>query len=477
MLVYDVVIIGGGVIGAAVARTLSRFRLLVVLIEKESDLAMGASGANSGIVHAGYDPLPDSNKASLCVRGNRMMENLCDELEVPFKRTGSLVVGYSDDDLRVLEELLARGRLNGLAGLEILNQARLMTMEPNLSPQARYALYAPQAGIVCPYTLTIALAENAVQNGVTVQCGTRACGIRSEKGRVKGVVTSRGLIPCRYVVNAAGVWSDEVAKWAGSASHTILPYRGEYCLLDKKRGDLVRRVLFPIPGEKTKGILVAPTVSGNILLGPNRRLVEDREDRATTDEGIDEVLTGVKKLVPGINEKDVITSFAGIRAVSDSGEFVIGPTDLQGFINVGGIQSPGLTAAPAIAEMVKNILQEEGLRLVKKPGYVPRRKGIFNFAVASMEERQSQIAKNPRFGEVVCRCETVTAGEIVAAINSPVGAGTLDAVKRRTRSGMGRCQGGFCGFRIAEIISSELGIPVDKITKNGPGSELVRSRT
>lgn len=476
-MVYDVVIIGGGVIGAAIARALSRFQLSVILIEKEYDLAMGASGANSGIVHAGFDPLPDSNKASLCVRGNRLMESLCAELQVPFKRTGSLVVGYSPDDLRVLEVLLARGRLNGLSGLEVLNQAQLMAKEPSLSPQARYALYAPQAGIVCPYTLTLALAENAVQNGVEVQCGTRADGIQREQGRVSGVVTSRGLIPCRYVVNAAGVWSDEVANWAGSDSHTIMPYRGEYCLLDKKKGGLVRQVLFPIPGEKTKGILVAPTVSGNILLGPNRRLVQDREDRATTDEGMDEVLTGAKKLVPGIDEKDVITSFAGIRAVSDSGEFVIGTADLKGFINVGGIQSPGLTAAPAIAEMVTDILGEEGLRLREKPGYIPRRTGIFSFAAAGMEERQSQIAENRSFGEVVCRCENVTTGEIIAAINGPVGARTLDAVKRRTRGGMGRCQGGFCSFRIADIISSELGIPVDKITKSGPGSELVRSRT
>ncbi len=475
-MVYDVVIIGGGVIGAAVARALSRFQLSVILIEKEHDLAMGASGANSGIVHAGYDPLPESNKASLCVRGNRLMESLCAELRVPFRRTGSLVVGFSDDDLAVLEELLARGRRNGLSGLEILDQTRLLAREPNLSPQARYALYAPQAGIVCPYTLTIALAENAVQNGVAVQCGTRAAGIERDKGRVSGVVTSRGLIPCRYVVNAAGVWSDEVAGWAGSPSHTIMPYRGEYCLLDKKKGDLVRQVLFPLPGAKTKGILVAPTVSGNILLGPNRSLVQDREDRATTDEGIDEVLTGAKKLVPGIDEKDVITSFAGIRAVSDSGEFVIGPANLKGFINVGGIQSPGLTAAPAIAEMVTDILREEGLKLREKPGFIPHRKGIFNFAAASIEERQSQIARNRLFGEVVCRCETVTAGEIIEAINRPVGAGTLDAVKRRTRGGMGRCQGGFCSFRMAGIISSELGIPVDKITKNGPGSELIRLR-
>jgi len=475
-MIYDVVIIGGGVVGTAIAHALSRFKVSVVLIEKESDVAMGASRANSGIVHAGYDPLPNSTKARLNVRGNRLMEGLCADLNVPFKRTGSLVVGYSSDDLRTLEILLERGRINGLQDLRILNQAELITLEPNLSPEARYALYAPQAGIVCPYTLTIALAEVAVQNGAEVWCETTATGIRTEKGRVSGIITSRGPISCRCIINAAGVWSDEVASWAGFPSFRILPYRGEYCILDKKQGDLVRQVLFPVPGAKTKGILVAPTVSGNILLGPNRSLVEDREDCSTSSEGLAEVLSGARNLVPGIRDRDIIASFAGIRAVSDSGEFIIGPSDLEGFINVGGIQSPGLTAAPAIAEMVTDILQETGLKLKVKPGYNPQRASVFRFAKAGLEERQSRIAGDRAFGEVVCRCETVTAGEIAAAIRSPVGAGTIDSVKRRTRAGMGRCQGGFCSHRIASIISKELNMPADEVTKNGPGSELAYSR-
>lgn len=473
---YDVVIIGGGVIGAAIAHLLSRFEVSVVLIEKESDVAMGASRANSGIVHAGYDPLPKSTKARLNVRGNQMMESLCSDLNVPFKRTGSLVIGYSSDDLNTLEMLLERGRINGLQGLRILNQAELVTKEPNLSPDSQYALYAPQAGIVCPYTLTIALAENAVQNGVEVRCETRASGIQREKGRVSGVMTSRGLIPCRYVVNAAGSWSDEVADWVGRPSFKIMPYRGEYCILDKKQGDLVRQVLFPIPGAKTKGILVTPTVSGNVLLGPNRTLVGDREDCATSAEGLNEVLTGARNLVPGIRDKDIIASFAGIRAVSDSGEFIIGPSALEGFINVGGIQSPGLTAAPAIAETVLDILREEGLELNEKPNYIPQSASVFRFATAGPGERQSHIAESQAFGEVVCRCETVTAGEITEAIRGPVGARSLDSVKRRTRAGMGRCQGGFCSHRIANIISLELNMPIDAVTKNGPGSELVHSR-
>ncbi|MGE5543565.1 MAG: NAD(P)/FAD-dependent oxidoreductase [Bacillota bacterium] len=475
-MAYDVVIIGGGVIGTAIARELSRFEVSVVLIEKESDVAMGASRANSGIVHAGYDPLPESTKARLNVQGNRLMEGVCAELNVSFKRTGSLVVGFTPDDLKTLEVLLERGRINGLQGLRILNKDELITKEPNLSPDAEFALYAPQAGIVCPYTLTIALAENAVHNGVEVRCETKATGIHREKGRVSGVMTTRGLVPCRYVINAAGVWSDEVAGWNGSSSFKILPYRGEYCILDKKRGDLVRQVLFPIPGAKTKGILVVPTVSGNILLGPNRSLVEDREDCSTSRAGLSEVLTGARYLVPGIRDKDIIASFAGIRAVSDSGEFIIGPSEIKGFINVGGIQSPGLTAAPAIAKMITGILQEEGLRLKEKPNYIPQRAGAFRFATAGLEERQSHIAGNRAFGEVVCRCETVTAGEIVEAIRGPIGAGTLDAVKRRTRAGMGRCQGGFCSHRVANIVSSELNIPVDEVTKSGPGSQLVHSR-
>ncbi len=475
-MIYDVVIIGGGVIGAAIARRLSRFESSVLLLEKESDVAMGASRANSGIVHAGFDPLPGSSKARLNVRGNQLMEELCLDLNVPFKRTGSLVVGYSPEDLKTLEVLLARGKTNGVQGLRILNQAELMKMEPNLSPDARYALHAPQAGIVCPYTLTIALAENAVQNGAELRCETMALGIESEKGRVSGVKTSQGLIRCRWVVNAAGIWSDEVANWAGSTSFTILPYRGEYCILDKKQGDLVRQVLFPIPGARTKGILVTPTVSGNILLGPNRTLAQNREDYATSSEGINEVLTGARNLVPGIRNQDIIASFVGIRAVSDNGEFIIGPTELKGFINVAGIQSPGLTAAPAIAELVTDILQEEGLKLNPKPNYIPQRAGVFRFARASREERRFQIDKDKTFGEIICRCETVTAGEIAGAIHGTIGARTLDSVKRRTRAGMGRCQGGFCSHRVTKIIAAELNLLIDQVTKNGPGSELVRSR-
>lgn len=473
---YDVVVIGAGVVGSAIARELSRYKLQIALLEKEADVAAGASRANSGIVHAGFDPKPGTLKAILNVRGNRLMEPLCEELKVPFKRIGSLVIGRRKGDLDVLNDLLERGKRNGINDLRIVMGDELREMEPNITPDATAALYAPGAGIVCPYSLTIALAENAAVNGVKVMLGTAARGIEVDNGRVAGVITDQGLIRCNWVINCAGVWSDQVASWVGEPGFTIQGYRGEYCLLDKKVGNLVRHVVFPLPTDKTKGILVSPTVSGNVLVGPNRTLVEDREDRSTTRSGLMEVLEGARSMISGIREKDIIATFAGVRAVADTGEFEIGPFGKKGFINVAGIQSPGLTAAPAIAEMVVDILKEEGLALQPRPDFKPEREPVFRFIYASNEERQAAVKKNRLYGEIVCRCESVTAGEILDAIEGPLGARTLDAIKRRTRAGMGRCQGGFCSPRIIHLMSRHLGVAPDVISKDGPGSEMVISR-
>ncbi|MGE5404276.1 MAG: FAD-dependent oxidoreductase [Candidatus Saccharibacteria bacterium] len=475
-MIYDVVIIGGGVTGAAIAHELSKYELKVALLEKEADVAMGASKANSGIVHAGFDPKPGSLKAKLNVRGNELMEDLCQQLEVPFKRTGSLVVGRRQSDIEELEKLAARGAENGVEGLKVVQGDEMFALEPGLNRDAVAALYAPSAGIVCPYTLTIALAENAAQNGVEVFTGTAVTGIEKDGNKVTGVQTSKGVFKANWILNCAGVWADQVAAMVEPPSFSIQGFRGEYCLLDKKAGKLVRHVIFPLPNEKTKGILVTPTVSGNVLVGPNRVAVQDKEDNSVNEAGIQEVLQGAKAMVNGIKEKDIIATFAGIRAVSDSGEFVIGPTSVKGFINVGGIQSPGLTAAPAIAEFVAEILEQEGLELKAKANFVAQREHVFKFNYASNEERQEMVKKDRRYGEIICRCETVTAGEIIDALKGPVGAKTIDAVKRRTRAGMGRCQGGFCSFRVINIMARELGIPVNEISKDGPGSEMVQEK-
>ncbi len=474
---FDVVIIGGGVIGAALARELSRYEVSAVLLEKEWDVAMGASKANSGIVHAGFDPNPGSLKAELNLLGNRLMENLCSDLQVPFKRIGSLVVGRDADDKASLEALLDRGVRNGVKGLKIIEDEELRLLEPNLSKDFKHALLAESAGIVCPYTLTISLAENAVLNGVRVMIGTQATGIIKDERGLAGVKTDQGDIGCRFAVNCAGVWSDQVADWAEPNLFSIKPHRGEYCLLDKKIGRLVNHVIFPLPSEHTKGILVTPTVSGNTLIGPNRTAVDDRENNATTREGLREVLDSAQNMVPLIKEKDVIATFAGIRAVSSTGEFIIGPTSLKGFINAGGIQSPGLTAAPAIARRLADILAAEGLRLIEKNDFQPVLRKEFRYYSQDLHEASEVIKREPRFGEMVCRCETVSAGEIVDAIRRPVGARTVDGVKRRTRAGMGRCQGGFCSHRVIDILAEEMGSPRNEVTKDGTGSEMVFERT
>lgn len=474
---FDVVIIGGGVIGAALARELSRYEVSVLLLEKEADVAMGASRANSGIVHAGFDPSPGSNKARLNLQGNQMMEDLCRELEVPFQRIGSLVVGRDENDRAAMEKLLQKGIENKVDGLRIVDGDELSNIEPNLSREFQYALLASTAGIVCPYTLTISLAENAVLNGTNVLTGVKVTGIIENEGKLTGVTTDQGSISCRFVVNCAGVWSDQIAAWVEQGLFRIDPYRGEYCLLDKKVGRLVNHVIFPLPNEHTKGILVTPTVSGNVLLGPNRTLVGDREDNATTPEGLREVLDSARNMVPSIKERDVIASFAGIRAVASTGEFMIGPTRLPGFINAGGIQSPGLTAAPAIAKSLVDILHGEGLKLYEKTDYEPRLVKGFKYYKHSYEEAAKAIEDNPRFGEMVCRCETVSAGEIIAALNNPLGARTVDGIKRRTRAGMGRCQGGFCSHRVMGIIANELGVPVTEVTKDGIGTEIIFRRS
>ncbi|MGQ9779622.1 MAG: NAD(P)/FAD-dependent oxidoreductase [Bacillota bacterium] len=474
----DVVIIGGGVIGCAVARALSRYELKITLIEKEEDVAAGTSKANSAVVHAGFDAKPGTWKARMNVRGNALYPALCRELDVPFKRLGSLVVALEEEEISVLVELLERGRQNGVEGLAIVGREELLRLEPNLNPRALAALYAPTAGIVCPYELTVALAESAYINGVKFFLDTMVTGVKVEAGTVKGVETTRGLIPARFVVNAAGLYADEISRLAGAEEYTITPRKGEYLLFDKTCGALVRHSLFPTPSPVSKGIMVCPTVDGNLFIGPNARDVQDKTDLRVTTAGIEEIIAGGRKLVPNLPLGETITSFAGLRAVAETDDFVIGASRrVKGFINVGGIQSPGLASAPAIAEMVVAILREEGLALVEKENFVPGRPVKHRFRELSAPKRQELIEGNPAWGRVVCRCELVTEAEVVEAIRRPPGARSLDGVKRRTRAGMGRCQGGFCSPRVLAILARELGVDPLEVTKCGGGSEILKGRT
>lgn len=476
-MLYDVVIAGAGVIGAFVARELSRYELKVCVLEKGHDVASGSSKANSGIVHAGYDCTPGSLKALLNVRGARMMERTARELDVPYKKTGSLVAGFGEKDKDVLQDLLDKGVANGVEGLEIIDKEALMKIEPQLSDEVTHALYAPSAGIICPYELTVAAVENAVVNGVELYRSCEVKGVTFFSDHIE-VNTSIDIIACRYFVNATGVYSGIVAAMAGDDGIVIKPRKGEYLLLDKAVGGIIKKVIFQCPTAKGKGVLVTPTVDGNIMIGPDAQDIDDSEDNSTTAFGLEYVVQSARRAVPDIDVRQVITSFAGLRARLETRDFIIGPSKVNNnFINVAGIESPGLTCAPAIGEYVSGILGRQGLERVPKKSFKGERDKVLRFRELNGDELEALLKKNSSYGRLVCRCEKVTEGEVVDCIRRPAGALDLDAVKRRTRTGMGRCQGGFCTPRLVELLSRELGIPYEEVTKKGGDSWLLAGRT
>ena len=475
---YDTVIIGAGVVGCAIARELSRFRVKACVVEREEDVCCGTSKANSAIVHAGYDAENGTLKARLNVEGNAMMEELSRELDFPFKRNGSLVTCTEAAGLPMLEMLKARGEKNGVKGLKILDRDEAAAMEPNLSDQVIAALYAPTGGIVCPFNMTIALAENAAVNGVEFRLNESVVSVRhfyDEASDYKGyqVETDKAVLYTKTVVNAAGVYSDVFHNMVSEKKIHITPRRGDYCLLDKTAGGHVKRTIFALPNEFGKGILVSPTAHGNLLLGPTAIDIEEKEGTNTTREGLDQVLTKAGQNVKNIPMRQVITSFAGLRAHEDGHEFIIEELeDAKGFIDCAGIESPGLTSSPAIGEMVAGILKEK-LHLEEKENFIATRKGILDPNTLSKEERVKLIKEKPAYGNIICRCEMITEGEIIDAIHRPLGAKSLDGVKRRTRAGMGRCQAGFCSPRTMEILARELEIPMSEITKSGGKSRII----
>ena len=469
---YDVIIIGAGVSGAATARELSRYKVKACVIEKEEDVCCGTSKANSAIVHAGYDAATGSLMAKLNVRGNQMMEQLSKDLDFPFEKNGSLVVCLHEDDMPNLQALYDRGVANGVKDLRILNREELREMEPNISDDAYAALYAPTAGIVCPFNLNIAMAENACVNGVEFKFDTEVTGFRQIEGGW-AIDTNHGTFETKYVVNAAGVYADKLHNMVSEKKIHITPRRGDYCLLDKTAGNLVSKTIFALPGKFGKGILVAPTVHGNLILGPTAIDIDDKEGTNTTREGLDQVIAKCGMNVKNIPMRSVITSFAGLRAHEDGHEFLIGELeDAKGFIDCAGIESPGLTSSPAIGEMVAEILREK-LNLEKNENFVATRKGVLHPDSLSKEERIELIKKNPAYGNIICRCEMITEGEILDAIHRPLGAKSLDGVKRRTRAGMGRCQAGFCSPRTMEILARERHVSMFEITKSGGDSKIV----
>lgn len=469
---YDVVVIGAGVSGSAIARELSRYDRKVVVLEKASDLCEGTSKANSGIVHAGFDAKTGSLKAKLNVAGNLKMEALSQALDFPFKRNGSLVLCFEKEDYDKLERLKEQGERNGVEGLRILSKQDVKEMEPHVSDHVVAALYAPTGGVVCPFNLTIAMAENACVNGVEFCFNEEVTSIvKNENGYL--VTTSQGEYETKVVINAAGVYADVFHNMVSENKIHITPRKGEYCLMDKKAGNYVERTIFQLPTKLGKGVLVTPTVHGNLLVGPTATDVMDREATQTTSENMQDLLNRASLSVEELPRRQIITSFAGLRAHEDQGDFIIQEVEAaKGFIDVAGIESPGLTCAPAIGEYVADLVQTI-LPAKQKEMFVATRVGIPDVANASREEREALIQENPAYANVICRCELVTEGEIINAIRRPLGATTLDGIKRRTRAGMGRCQAGFCALKTVEILARELGVSVETITKSGGDSRYI----
>lgn len=476
-MIYDVAIIGAGVIGGMIARELSKYNISIALLEKNHDVATGASAANSGIIHGGFDPEPDTLKAKLNASGISKLYKAARELNVPFKNNGSLVCAFGKDEESAIYELYERGIENGIEGMSIISGDQARALEPSLSQEVSLALNVTNSGIICPYELTVAAVGNAMDNGAelffsfevenienTPECYT----VQNKNGRA---------VKSKYLINCAGAYSDNIAAMLGDESFKIIPRAGQYMLLDKSEGSRVSRTIFQVPTKEGKGILVSPTVDGNLLTGPTAERVESPDDTRTSRSGLDTVDRLAKKSVPSINFRNVITSFSGVRSSEKSGDFIIRECEgSKRAVNVAAIDSPGLSSCVAIAEYTASLLFSLGLDSTKKDNWCATREDPHFFKKMSDDEKDAYIKEHREYGKIVCRCEGVSEGEILYAIKTNPPARSLDAVKRRTRSGMGRCQGGFCAPYVMRLISRESGIPMEKITKRGEGSEMLIGR-
>ncbi len=474
----DVVIIGAGITGCGIARELSKYQLDVLVIEKNEDIAEGTTKGNNGMIHSGYDSKPGSLKAKLNVKGNEMYSRWAEELNFHFKRSGSFVVGFDEDDYQYIKEYYDRGYTNGVPGIQIISGDKARQIEPNLHEDITCALWTPSAAYVEPYEVALALLENAVDNGVKFMLDTEVININVENNRIKSVLTNKGMIHTRYVINAAGIYADDIAEMVGDKTFSIHPRRGTLIVFDKDNRGMMKRFVGTPPRNYTKGGGPMESPEGNPLWGPSAVEVPDKEDTSVDFEDLESVIQKGRSLIKGIDASSVITYFSGLRAADYKEDFIIEASEkIHGFINAAAIQSPGLAAAPAIAEMVERILSNIEKSLSMKEYYKSYRPKSIAFRENTREEQARLIASNPKYGRMICRCETVTEAEIIEAIHGKIPAVTVDAVKRRTRAGMGRCQGGFCGPRIVEILSRELKKPMAEITQKGKGSELLYKKS
>ena len=472
---YDIAIIGAGVVGGMIARELSFYNLKICLLEKENDVATGATKANSAIVHAGFDAKENTLKAKLNVKGSKMMPKVAKDLGVKYINNGSLVVGFNDEDKKSLESLLVRGNANKVDGLKLLNREEILKLEPNIGNNVTCALYAPTGAIICPYDLAVSAIGNAMDNGLELKCNFEITEIQ-DKSDYYILKSNSDEISSKYIINCAGLYSDKIAKLVEDNTFSVHPRKGEYLLLDNECGSIISHTIFVTPSKMGKGILVSPTVDGNLLLGPTAIDGEDKTDKDTSVEFFASIFDIAERSVSNIPRNKTITSFSGLRSVGSTGDFIIN-NPKRNYINVAAIESPGLSASPAIAEYVCDLLKETGLDLIKKENPITTRKSMHAFREATIEEKNQMIKENPAYGKIICRCEQVTEGEILDAIRTNPKATDLDGIKRRTRAQMGRCQGGFCSPYIIELLSNELNLPYEKITKKGGKSFVVIKET
>lgn len=476
-MVYDVAIIGAGIMGCSLARALSKYECKVVLIDKENDVAMGTTRANSAIIHAGYDPTPGTLMAKYNALGNEMTEDICRKLDIPFRRIGSLVLAFDENDMKTVKRLYENGIANGIPGIKILSGEEVKAMEPNVSEDVMGALYAPTAGIINPWEFALAQAENAVENGVDLLLNFHVASIEKKDDIFSITCKCKKEINAKFVVNCAGVHSDDVANMIGDESFSIDSSIGEYFLLDKSQGDLFNHVMFQCPGVLGKGVLVAPTIHGNLIVGPNAVPGSEKDCVGTSRQGLSFVRTAAEKTTKAINFRENIRNFAGLRSEPSTHDFIVGASGKDDhFYNVAGIKSPGLSCAPAIAKDVCDMLIKAGVPGEEKKNFISEHR-VIRFKELTEEQKAAIVKENPAYGRVICRCETITEGEIINAIHSPITPVSIDAIKRRCNAGMGRCQGGFCGPRVLEILSRELGISPTQVMNDRAGSYVLTGKT
>ncbi|MGP1508329.1 MAG: NAD(P)/FAD-dependent oxidoreductase [Sphaerochaeta sp.] len=473
----DVLVIGAGAVGCAIARELSKFNLKVIVVDKNSDVGGRASRSNSAIIHTGYDASPGTLESELVVAANPMYDKIAADLDVPFNRIGAILPAINDEQFEKLPALKEKAFKNRVYDIDYLSADEIKRMEPEISPEVRGGLYIPRESIIDPFLLVVGYAENAVQNGAQFLLDTEVTGIRVENRKVCGAETARGFIEARYIVNAAGLFCDQIASFVGKNDYFVNPRKGQFYILDKATNVKVSHIVLPVPTKLTKGKLMCPTIHGNILVGPTAEDGTDKEDTSTNREGLDSIALDVKKLIPNVNLRDTITQFAGLRPNRNpEGLHIDVYEDVKNYVNISGVRSTGLTGSASIGRYVVQLLLQNGMQAEPNRTFNPIRKGIPRFCEMNAGQREAIIKEDPLYAGIVCRCETVTEGEIVRAIHSPIPARSIDAVKRRLRAGMGRCQGGFCGPKVIEILSRELGISPEEVIKGEQGSYMISGR-